>query len=150
MSLVFLVGVDCSSCGSRALDYAADRAEVKDAKLLVAHVIEWSPFSFSTPQENEERHKRREEEIQRAYDDIINPILKDLADRDIDVEGVAALRDGCLAGHDATPGREGGERGGVADDLEGEDGRHGELGETELLLGGPAASAELQSPSTAA
>ena len=88
MSLVFLVGVDCSSCGSRALDYAADRAEVKDAKLLVAHVIEWSPFSFSTPQENEERHKRREEEIQRAHDDIINPILEDLADRDIDVEGV--------------------------------------------------------------
>jgi nucleotide-binding universal stress UspA family protein len=88
MSLVFLVGVDCSSCGSRALDYAADRAEVKDAKLLVAHVIEWSPFSFSTPQENEERHKRREEEIQRAQDEIINPILADLADRDIDVEGV--------------------------------------------------------------
>ena len=88
MSLVFLVGVDCSSCGSRALDYAADRAEVKDAKLLVAHVIEWSPFSFSTPQENEERHKRREEEIQRALDEIINPILEDLADRDIDVEGV--------------------------------------------------------------
>lgn len=88
MSLVFLVGVDCSSCGSRALDYAADRAEVKDAKLLVAHVIEWSPFSFSTPQENEERHKRREEEIQRAHDEILNPILEDLADRDIDVEGV--------------------------------------------------------------
>lgn len=88
MSLVFLVGVDCSSCGSRALDYAADRAEVKDAKLLVAHVIEWSPFSFSTPQENEERHKRREEEIQRAYDEIINPILEELADRDIEVEGV--------------------------------------------------------------
>lgn len=88
MSLVFLVGVDCSSCGSRALDYAADRAEVKDAKLLVAHVIEWSPFSFSTPQENEERHKRREEEIQRAYDEIINPILEDLADRDIEVEGI--------------------------------------------------------------
>ena len=88
MSLIFLVGVDCSSCGSRALDYAADRAEVKDAKLLVAHVIEWSPFSFSTPQENEERHKRREEEIQRALDEIINPILEDLADRDIDVEGV--------------------------------------------------------------
>ena len=50
MSLVFLVGVDCSTCGSRALEYAAERASVKNAKLIVAHVIEWSPFSFSTPQ----------------------------------------------------------------------------------------------------
>ena len=75
MSLVFLVGVDCSDCGSRALEYAADRASVKGARLLVAHVIEWSPFSFSTPQENEERHKRREEEIQRAHDEIVDPIV---------------------------------------------------------------------------
>ncbi len=88
MSLVFLVGVDCSTCGSRALEYAAERASVKDARLLVAHVIEWSPFSFSTPQENEERHKRREEEIQRAQSEIIDPILEDLKSRGIDAAGV--------------------------------------------------------------
>ncbi len=34
MSLVFLVGVDCSSCGSRALEYAVGRARVKDARLV--------------------------------------------------------------------------------------------------------------------
>lgn len=88
MSLVFLVGVDCSTCGSRALDYAKERASVKDAKLLVAHVIEWSPFSFSTPQENEERHLRREEELQRAHEEIIDPIVAGLRQQGIDAEGL--------------------------------------------------------------
>lgn len=88
MSLVFLVGVDCSNCGGRALKYAADRTSVKDARLIVAHVIEWSPFSFSTPQENEERHKRREEEIQRAQTEIIDPIISGLREQGIDAEGV--------------------------------------------------------------
>ena len=88
MSLVFVVGVDCSNCGSRALDYAAERASVKGARLLVAHVIEWSPFSFSTPQENEERHLRREEEIQRAHEEIIDPLVEELRERGINAEGV--------------------------------------------------------------
>jgi nucleotide-binding universal stress UspA family protein len=88
MSLVFLVGVDCSTCGGRALEYAAERAAVKGAKLVVAHVIEWSPYTFSTPQENEERHKRREEEIQRAYETIIDPIVADFREKGIDAEGI--------------------------------------------------------------
>jgi len=88
MSLVFLVGVDCSTCGSRALEYAAERASVKGAKLLVAHVIEWSPFSFSTPQENEERHMRREEEIKRAKDEVIDPIVAKLREQGINAEGL--------------------------------------------------------------
>jgi len=88
MSLVFLVGVDCSTCGGRALEYAADRAAIKGARLIVAHVIEWSPYSFSTPQENEERHKRREEEIQRAHEQIIGPIVAAFRERGLDAQGV--------------------------------------------------------------
>ncbi|NIP17584.1 MAG: universal stress protein [Xanthomonadales bacterium] len=88
MSLVFLVGVDCSDCSSRALEYAAERARVKDARLLVAHVIEWSPFQFSTPQENEERHRRREEELQRAHEEIVDPIVAELREQGVDAEGV--------------------------------------------------------------
>ena len=88
MSLVFLVGVDCSDCGGRALEYAAKRARVKNARLLVAHVIEWSPFQFSTPQENEERHKRREQELQRAHDEIVDPIVAELREQGIDAEGI--------------------------------------------------------------
>lgn len=88
MSLVFLVGVDCSDCGGRALHYAEERAAIKGARLLVAHVIEWSPFQFSTPQENEERHKRRKEEIKRARSEIVDPMVQSLRDRGIDAEGI--------------------------------------------------------------
>jgi len=88
MNLKFLVGVDCSECGNRALDYATERAAVKGAKLIVVHIIEWSPFQFSTPQENEVRHKRREEELSRAYAEIVNPLVASLRDRGIDAEGL--------------------------------------------------------------
>ncbi len=46
MSSVLMVGVDCSECGDRAVDYATDQARRSNAKLYVAHVIEWSPFYF--------------------------------------------------------------------------------------------------------
>jgi len=95
MDLVFLVGVDCSSCGSRALEYAAERASVKGATLIVAHVIEWSPYSFSTPQENEERHKRREEEIERAHNEILDPIVAKYQEQGIKVKSV--IRHGHVA-----------------------------------------------------
>ncbi len=88
MSVVVLVGVDCSNCSSRALEYAAERASVSGAKLVVAHVIEWSKFQFSTPQENEQRHLRREEEIARAKAEIIDPIIKNLSARGVEAEGV--------------------------------------------------------------
>jgi nucleotide-binding universal stress UspA family protein len=88
MSLVFLVGVDCSECSTRALEYAAERAKLQNAKLLVAHVIEWSPFQFSTVQENEERHKRREEEIKRAHAEIVDPIVQSLEKQGVVVEGL--------------------------------------------------------------
>jgi nucleotide-binding universal stress UspA family protein len=88
MSLVFLVGVDCSTCGDRALEYAADRVAVKDARLIVAHVIEWSQFSFSTPQENEQRHLRREQELKRAYAEVVDPIVKRLREAGVNAEGL--------------------------------------------------------------
>lgn len=88
MSVVYLVGVDCSDCGSRALEYAAEHASVKGAKLVVVHVIEWSPYSFSTPQENEDRHKRREEEIKRAHSEILDPIVAKYTEQGLDVKAV--------------------------------------------------------------
>ena len=88
MSLVFLVGVDGSDCGSRALEYAAERTSLKGAKLLVAHVIEWSQFRFSTVEEHAERHKRREEELQRAHEEIVDPIVQSMRERGIDAEGI--------------------------------------------------------------
>jgi len=56
--------------------------------LYVTHVIEWSPYSFSTVQENAERHKRREEEIHRAHKEIVDPIVARLKSEGLDVEGL--------------------------------------------------------------
>ncbi len=64
MTDTLLIGVDGSEDASRAVEFAAARAESSGARLIVAHVIEWSPYTFNTPEENETRHKRREEEIE--------------------------------------------------------------------------------------
>ncbi len=88
MSRVLLVGVDCSECCERALEYAASWAEASKGQLIVVHVIDWSPFSFNTPQENEERHKRREIELDRAHKEIIDPLVSELRERGIDARGV--------------------------------------------------------------
>jgi len=88
MSMVLLVGIDCSECSDRALSYAADWAESAGARLFVAHVIQWSPFSFTTAQENEERHMRREKELDRAHREIVDPVVTALRERGIDAAGV--------------------------------------------------------------
>ena len=84
MSSVLMVGVDCSECGERAVEYAAELARTSKARLYVAHVIEWSPFSFSTVEENFERHKRRAEELQRAHSEVIDPIVNSLKAEGLD------------------------------------------------------------------
>jgi len=43
--------------------------------LLIVHIIEWSPYSFHSAEENAVRHKRREEEISLAEERIIAPAL---------------------------------------------------------------------------
>lgn len=88
MTKSLLVGVDGSDGGSRAADFAASRAAESQTQLVVAYVIEWSPYSFNTPQENEERHKRREEEITRAESDVVQPLLESLKARGVDAKGI--------------------------------------------------------------
>ncbi len=88
MDSVLMVGIDCSECSNRALEYAAEQARQTRAKLYVAHVIEWSPYSFSTVEENAERHKRREQELHRAHTEIIDPIVDRLKSDGLVVEGV--------------------------------------------------------------
>ena len=71
----FLVGIDDSDCSRRALEFARRRAQAMNARLVVVYVIEWSPYSFNTPEENEQRHKRREEEISLAHSSVLDPAL---------------------------------------------------------------------------
>jgi len=88
MGAAIMVGVDCSECGDRAVKFAAELARTSNSRLYVAHVIEWSPYSFSTVQENAERHKRREEEIHRAHQEIVDPVVTRLNSEGLDVEGL--------------------------------------------------------------
>lgn len=66
MSQKILVGFDNSPAAERALDFAITRAKAQGDSIVIAHVLEWSPYSFLTPTEIEERHKRRKNEMARA------------------------------------------------------------------------------------
>ncbi len=70
----FLLAVDGSAGSERAVDFAIDRAKRGGADIVVAYVIEWSPYSFNTPEENATRHKRREEELERATTHVVEPV----------------------------------------------------------------------------
>ena len=88
MADALLVGIDGSEGGERAVAFATQRAKDSQARLIVAYVIEWSPYTFNTPQENEERHKRREEEISRAEGEVLKPLLASLGAQGIETHGI--------------------------------------------------------------
>jgi nucleotide-binding universal stress UspA family protein len=88
MADLVLVGIDGSECGRRAAEFAARRAQAAGGRLVAAFVIEWSPYTFNTPEENEMRHRRREEEIARAHAQVLDPAVAALARSGLKVEGV--------------------------------------------------------------
>jgi nucleotide-binding universal stress UspA family protein len=86
MSKKILVALDGSEGSKRALAAAVEYAKLTSSDLALAYVIEWSPYSFHTPQELEERHQRRESEIQRANDSVLNPEVAAVEAEGIKVE----------------------------------------------------------------
>ena len=84
----FLIAVDDSPGSSKAVDIAMAQAKRAGADLVVAYVIEWSAYSFNTPEENAERHKRREEEIDRAEGQIVEPVVAQLKKAGLNAKGV--------------------------------------------------------------
>lgn len=78
MSQKIVVGYDDSSSAKSALDFATKLAKAQGASLVVAHVLEWSPYSFLTPEEIEERHARRRDELARAETALLGPALASL------------------------------------------------------------------------
>jgi nucleotide-binding universal stress UspA family protein len=77
MSDKFVVGFDGSESSKRALSFAAARAKMAGADLHLVLVLEWSPYSFHTPEELAERHKRREEELERA-NAVVQPAVDEM------------------------------------------------------------------------
>lgn len=85
MASVFVAAYDGSSAGRRAVDHAVAQAKSAGASLVLAHVLEWSPYSFLTPEEIAERHKRRAEELKRAETAVMAPLTAELAKSGVSV-----------------------------------------------------------------
>lgn len=71
---VFIVAYDGRDL--QVVEFAVDRAIKEGARLLIVHVLEWSPYSFLTTEELVERHKTRQQELTRANEMIMNPMLE--------------------------------------------------------------------------
>ena len=69
------------------VNLAATHARKEGAKLHIVHVLEWSPYSFLTPQELEERHARRKKELARAEEAVMTPVLTELRAMGVAAEG---------------------------------------------------------------
>ena len=88
MSERFVVACDGSPASVRALEFAVKEAGHLDASIVVAHVLEWLPYSFLTVEELEERHKRRGAEMERAKAKFLNPLVKPYQDQGIEMKVV--------------------------------------------------------------
>jgi nucleotide-binding universal stress UspA family protein len=88
MSIKYVVACDGSPASGRAVAFAIDHARNNGGSVLLAHVLEWSPYSFLTPEELEERHKRRGEELARAKTALIDPILASVSTDGVEIDSV--------------------------------------------------------------
>lgn len=96
MSTKLVIGLDGHSSGERALEFGAELAkQIGSCELLVVYVIEWSPYSFQTAEENAQRHKRREEEISTARERIVDPAIAQLGAKGL--TATAMVRHGDVA-----------------------------------------------------
>lgn len=88
MTTTLVVGIDGSPAGERALEFTKRRAKVSGSSIIIVFVIEWSPFTFQTPEENEERHQRRDEELKQAHDRVLDPAVAATRAEGFEVEGI--------------------------------------------------------------
>ncbi|SEL54806.1 Nucleotide-binding universal stress protein, UspA family [Blastococcus sp. DSM 46786] len=88
-----LVGLDGSEASGRAADAAADAARRHDLRLVLACVVPWSPYSFTTAEENERRSVEKEREATSARERVLEPVIARLSEPgDLAIEG--AVRHG--------------------------------------------------------
>ena len=131
MAINYIVGCDGSHSSKRAIDFAIAQASSSGATVTLACILEWSPYSFLTPEELEERHKRRNEELERAKAAIVDPVLESLADSGVKVD--STIRYGHVAETLSS----------IADELEAEQifvGRTGHSSITSRLFGSVAST----------
>lgn len=88
MTTKLVVGLDGHKSGDRAVDHATMLASlIGDCELIIVYVVEWSPYSFQTAEENEQRHKRREQEISMAMERVVDPAVAKLKAAGVNARG---------------------------------------------------------------
>ncbi len=92
MTAKIVIGLDGTDTGERALAFAKDLATKMDGcELIAIYVIEWSPFTFQTAEENARRHQRREEEIALASTRIVDPAIAALKEAGFKATGIGSM-----------------------------------------------------------
>lgn len=84
MSEIYIVGFDSTEHSRRAVEYATTCAKKSDAEICLVHIVEWSPYSFHTPEELAERRGRREQELDRA-NAVVQPMVDELSNAGVKV-----------------------------------------------------------------
>jgi nucleotide-binding universal stress UspA family protein len=81
MAASIVVGLDGSDASARAADAAADAARRHDLRLVLACVVPWSPYAFTSAEENERRTLDKEREIAAAHERVLDPVVARLSVR---------------------------------------------------------------------
>lgn len=83
-----VVGLDGSEASARAADCAAAEAGRHGSALLLACVVPWSPYSFTSAEENERRTIDKDREEKAARERVLEPVLTRLTATGVAVTGV--------------------------------------------------------------
>ena len=75
MPASIVVGLDGSESSGRAADAAADAARRHELRLVLACVVPWSPYSFTTAEENERRSVEKVREAAAAQERVLDPVI---------------------------------------------------------------------------
>lgn len=80
MSATIIVGLDGSEAGNRALAYAKRLATLigEECTLELICVVEWSPYTFQTAEENASRKSHRKTELESANARVVQPAIESL------------------------------------------------------------------------
>lgn len=90
-----VLGFDGSEASRKAMGFTATFAHRFDARVVVVHVIDWSPFEFQTHEDNEMQSVRRRQQIQADREELFPPVLAALAEAGLEAEAMV------LFGHPA-------------------------------------------------
>ena len=82
---VFVVAYDGAEDG--VISCAVTHAKNEGSRLHIVHVLEWSPYTFLTPEELEHRHQQREADFARATETVLAPALESVRGAGVDVSG---------------------------------------------------------------